>query len=216
MPEQTPSESPFEQWVDLSEAARILGVHFTTLRRWADTGKIPHIRTPGGRRRFARSELENFLRNLDQAPSTTQTTALAKTPAQIQPSTQSSAHPLERSSWTDLMDEEQRSKMRSSGQRLLALLMQYNCRSDPGESFLDECRQMGQEYGRICYQANMSMVDTINAFQYFRRSVLESVHETSFLNGENDSASQRIFQRTIHFLDTFLLEIVASYTNLQQ
>ncbi len=205
-----PEHPESEQWIDLAEAAKILGVHFTTLRRWADTGKIPHIRTPGGRRRFSRSELENFLRHLDQASSTaTRASALAKASTQIQTA------PSERSAWTGMMDDEQRRQMRSSGQRLLALLMQYNCRADQGESFLDECRQMGQEYGRICFQAHMSMVDTINAFQFFRRSVLESVHETSFLNGENDPESQRIFQRTIHFLDTFLLEIVTSYTSLQ-
>ena len=123
MPEQPTSASPSEQWVDLSEAARILGVHFTTLRRWADAGKISHIRTPGGRRRFFRSELENFLRHLDQAPSlTSQTTSAARQPpVQIQSSQQPQARPLERNSWTDLMDEEQRRMMRSSGQRLLAL-----------------------------------------------------------------------------------------------
>ena len=37
------------QWLDLSAAADYLGVHFTTLRRWTDDGKVPCIRTPGGR-----------------------------------------------------------------------------------------------------------------------------------------------------------------------
>lgn len=42
----------------LSEAAAVLGVHPDTLRRWADSGKVPSARTPGGERRFSRSDIE--------------------------------------------------------------------------------------------------------------------------------------------------------------
>src|SRR5512141_2507723 len=56
-----------EHWLDLSEAAHYLGVHFTTLRRWADAGQVPCIRTPGGRRRFAAADLQVFLESLRQS-----------------------------------------------------------------------------------------------------------------------------------------------------
>lgn len=42
----------------LSEAAAVLGVHPDTLRRWADSGKVPSARTPGGERRFNRADLD--------------------------------------------------------------------------------------------------------------------------------------------------------------
>jgi len=41
----------------LAEAASILGVRPETLRRWADTGKVPSVRTPGGERRFRREDI---------------------------------------------------------------------------------------------------------------------------------------------------------------
>ncbi|RME06439.1 MAG: helix-turn-helix domain-containing protein, partial [Anaerolineae bacterium] len=47
-----------KQWLSLSEAAKILGVHPGTVRNWADQGKIPVHRTPGGHRRFLRQEVE--------------------------------------------------------------------------------------------------------------------------------------------------------------
>src|SRR5512132_4054639 len=58
--------SDTDSWLELSEAAHFLGVHFTTLRRWADAGQVPCIRTPGGRRRFALSDLQQFLDGLRQ------------------------------------------------------------------------------------------------------------------------------------------------------
>ena len=48
-------------WLGLNEASKRLGVHPTTLRRWADTGEIAVMVTPGGHRRFAVAEIERFM-----------------------------------------------------------------------------------------------------------------------------------------------------------
>ncbi len=39
-------------WLPLREASRRLGVSPATLRTWADEGRVPSFRTPGGHRRF--------------------------------------------------------------------------------------------------------------------------------------------------------------------
>jgi excisionase family DNA binding protein len=39
------------------EAAELLGVNRATLQRWAREGRIPVVLTPGGRRRYRRSDL---------------------------------------------------------------------------------------------------------------------------------------------------------------
>jgi excisionase family DNA binding protein len=49
------------QWLSLKDASDFLGVHFTTLRGWADRGEIPVFRTPGGHRRFSVADLRRFL-----------------------------------------------------------------------------------------------------------------------------------------------------------
>ena len=41
------------------EAAKRLGCHPCTLRKWADAGKIPHIRTDSGQRRY---DVDAYLR----------------------------------------------------------------------------------------------------------------------------------------------------------
>ncbi|TWT84758.1 polar chromosome segregation protein [Planctomycetes bacterium CA13] len=57
-------------YVKTAEAAEILGVSQNTLRKWAEAGKIPMRRNPAnGYRLFKRSDLEQFLKKLDQPTS---------------------------------------------------------------------------------------------------------------------------------------------------
>jgi excisionase family DNA binding protein len=44
-----------------SEAARYIGVSLATIRRWTDAGHIHCYRTPGGQRRFSRTQLDDFM-----------------------------------------------------------------------------------------------------------------------------------------------------------
>ncbi|MEZ4613334.1 MAG: helix-turn-helix domain-containing protein, partial [Caldilineaceae bacterium] len=61
MTQRTGSSNEIPQWLTLSEASDFLGVHYTTLRSWADNGDIPVFRTPGGHRRFSVGDLRRFL-----------------------------------------------------------------------------------------------------------------------------------------------------------
>ena len=47
-----------------SQAARYLGVSLATIRRWTDAGHISCYRTPGHQRRFARSQLDDFITSM--------------------------------------------------------------------------------------------------------------------------------------------------------
>lgn len=44
-----------------SEAAELLGISSETLRRWAEDGKIRHVKLPSGRRLFYRADIEDLL-----------------------------------------------------------------------------------------------------------------------------------------------------------
>ena len=48
-------------WLPISEAARALGVSPSTLRGWAAEGRVPHVRTAGGHRRFHRAVLAEWV-----------------------------------------------------------------------------------------------------------------------------------------------------------
>jgi len=48
-------------WLTLGQAARFLGVAQSTIRKWSDHGRVPAFYTPGGHRRYRRTDLEAFL-----------------------------------------------------------------------------------------------------------------------------------------------------------
>lgn len=47
------------------QVAALFGVSTGAVSKWADEGKLPSFRTPGGQRRFARADVEAFI--TDQA-----------------------------------------------------------------------------------------------------------------------------------------------------
>lgn len=59
-----------ETLLSTAEAARLAGVGTTSVKRWADEGVLPCLKTAGGHRRFAKTELERFLRDVAGADAT--------------------------------------------------------------------------------------------------------------------------------------------------
>ena len=56
------------EWLTLGQAAAFLGAAQSTVRKWADAGRLPAFYTPGGHRRFRRDDLEAFLAGPRTAP----------------------------------------------------------------------------------------------------------------------------------------------------
>ena len=49
------------EWLTLGQAAKYLGVAQSTMRKWSDLGRVSAFYTPGGHRRYRRSDLDHFL-----------------------------------------------------------------------------------------------------------------------------------------------------------
>ena len=48
-------------WLTLGQATKYLGVAQSTMRKWSDLGRVSAFYTPGGHRRYRRSDLDQFL-----------------------------------------------------------------------------------------------------------------------------------------------------------
>ncbi|MBS3750922.1 MAG: helix-turn-helix domain-containing protein [Anaerolineales bacterium] len=208
-------DHPENAWLRLSEAADYLGVHFTTLRRWTDEGEVPCIRTPGGRRRFNKSALDAFLKNSHQEK---RTTSIAKTdlpdPSYI--IKQVKHHGIQGKKWLHHLDDTQRSRMRSDGRKLTAILMQYTSRREGGEDFLKEGQRLASHYGQVCRQVGFTMLETVQAFISIRRSIIDSLYETDMLIGSPDEQTWQLYHRVDNFLDVVLLAMLETFQNQSQ
>src|SRR5437879_13699613 len=49
------------EWLTLGQAARFLGGAQSTIRKWSDNGRVPAFYTPGGHRRYRRTDREGCL-----------------------------------------------------------------------------------------------------------------------------------------------------------
>jgi excisionase family DNA binding protein len=63
-----PKSATEPRLLTVSAAARLLGVSSSSLRAWAAAGRVPHVRTPGGHRRFELDELVRWLSERGGAP----------------------------------------------------------------------------------------------------------------------------------------------------
>jgi excisionase family DNA binding protein len=187
-------------WLSLNEAAKLLGVHPGTLRRWSDEGHIASVRTEGGHRRFDRDLLTNFLVKHQEKP----TAPLV--------SVASGATPVADGHWREGFQGKTRDELRQLGQRLLGLLMQYLTRQNEDERFLQESRRVGNVYGKESLENGLAMLDTVEAFLYFRSHFSEMMIQLpTFPRAGDDEELRRMTKRTDRFMNEVLLGVIEGY-----
>jgi len=69
----------------VSAAARMLGVSSSSLRAWAAAGRVPHVRTRGGHRRFDHDELEGWLAERGGEPPSPPSRSTELVPTRLEP-----------------------------------------------------------------------------------------------------------------------------------
>ena len=201
---------PTNLWLTLSQAADFLGVHPSTLRRWADHGEIRCIRTPGGHRRFRHASLHTFLD--DRTETSDDGTEMGLTQSFVRQTRQElEAERAEQMPWHQAFDEAEREARRASGRRLLGLAIQYTSRSTGREAVLNEARRIGHSYGRDAASRGLSLVDTTKAFLFFRESLIKAARPGLAKRGEYDAQDVHIHRSLRAFLDEVLFAAMAAY-----
>ncbi|MGD2105785.1 MAG: helix-turn-helix domain-containing protein, partial [Anaerolineae bacterium] len=122
------SSTPPPNWLSLSQAARILGIHPTTLRRWSDEGAIRCLRTPGGHRRFLQRDLIAFLETQTEDPSPEPPDVVTQSIVR-QTRQEMETRQFNTTSWHAAFNESERAARRESGRRLLGLAIQFTSRT---------------------------------------------------------------------------------------
>lgn len=161
------------EWLNLSEASEMLGVHPSTVRNWSDQGYLPVHRTQGGHRRFKRSEVDLWMKSqrketIDEGHQVVQN-ALRNTRLQI------GEGRLESERWYQKLDEEARSQYRRSGRNLLQGLLGFLSSNDQVAEA--EARSLGYEYASRGWRYGLSAAEASMAFLFFRNVLMDSMLE---------------------------------------
>ena len=196
------------EWLTLSQAAELLGVHPGTLRLWSDKGQLPVHRTQGKHRRYRRSEVELWAKTARQPrslePESVVQHALGRMRFQIGEGN------LETEPWYQKLDDEARRQYRVSGRVLVQGLANYL--ASEGEEAIAEARSFGYEYASRGRRYNLDSIDAARAFLFFRNALLESIvavyQEAKIPSG---AAWGEMLHRVHAFTDQIMLSLLETY-----
>ncbi len=204
MSENAASQGQDDEWISLQEASALLGVTTSTVRRWGDAGRVPVKRTLGGHRRFQRAAVEQLQRELQPPPAV----------PDVAPTSHWSidTHEVLRQDWhTRLSTQFVSERMRGLGQRLLGMLIQFINSRGNDERLLHEAREVGHVYGSESSASGLSIVDTVEAFLYFRRAFAQLARPKQQSEPPDLSEIIRVRARLDQFMDEILLGTIAGY-----
>jgi excisionase family DNA binding protein len=200
-----PDKSAF---LSLREASDMLGVHPSTLRRWADAGEIPVTITPGGHRRFARIDLEQFnsdrqrLRVLPGSERAWAQQAIVRT---------RSALGHDELTWNSQITDEVRLQQRNLGQRLMGIVLRYVSSPDDEVATLHEAEQIGAEYAASARTLGMPLTAALEATLFFRDALIDAAMDLPNTLPIQPNANSNLLRRINRVLNAVQLAIAANY-----
>ncbi len=162
-------------WVSLRRACEILGADESTLRRWADAGRLRVYRTPGGHRRFSLVDLESMVsgEGRHHGAEEVERLAVARIKRQLQRARQ------DEQGWYGHISEESRQRLRDLGRRLVEMAGEYMEKRTRRSSLLDEALSVGHQYGRILKEEGLPLPSAIGAYIGFRKTIDETTNQTA-------------------------------------
>ena len=157
-------------WLSLSAAAESVGVDGATLRGWADAGKVRVYRTPGGHRRFNRTDLESLLR--ESSPPWPGVPASADGPAL---GALAVRQWLISRAWYHRIDEYSRTRVRACCAELMQILAAYTAGQPACPQDLEKARHVGAVLGREVAGCGLTPADSTEVFLHFKRHATEAL-----------------------------------------
>lgn len=198
-----------DEWLTLTAAAKLLNVHPTTLRRWADNKQINFMLTPGGHRRFAKKELESFMQ-ADKNKKRKRGMEKAFAERAIV-DTRQGIHQQGSQSWLAQLDDSTRQQYRLMGQQLMGLTLQFISQPDEDEGLLKQAFELGQAYGEAGIRMQMPLTDALQAAMFFRDTLIETAMQLPGNTYIKPEANLRLLKRINTLLNTVHLAIAGVY-----
>lgn len=213
MPDVIDPQRPSTDWLSLGPASRVLGVDPDTLRRWADAGRIRSFATPGGHRRFSRTDLHRLqeVRRSAKRPLAT----LGATPERLARAYARSYRVSAALPTAASLDGPERDAFRTEGRRLIEALVAYlDAATATGRETAEAAAMdvVGSTARRLA-ESESDIGAAIGAFVAARRPFLDELESIGRRRALEAPAVMRLYAEAGALLDRLLVHFVASFHN---
>jgi excisionase family DNA binding protein len=199
-----------DKWLSLSGAAKVLGVHPSTVRLWSDKGVLPVHKTQGGHRRYKQGEISLWAEASHKPHAIDMERMMQDISKGVR--MQISEGHLQAEGWYQKLDEDARSQYRLSGRSLFHGLMNYVATN--GADAANEAYAIGYEYASRAHRYSLNYVDAVRAFLFFRNALINSVikvyQEANIPSGQ----TAEVFGRMYAFTDQILVSLLQTFQTL--
>lgn len=205
-----------EQWLTLTEAAKFLGVHANTLRRWANNGSVPYHTTPGGHRRFLMTELESVVKNTALIPHRENTGRVWADYALVETRERLHESPHRWDKFTDASDREEK---RELGRRLLGLIMQHISNGNGDDTLLLEAASIGARYAQSCIRSGLTVTEGLEATMFFRDAMTEvalQMPEVAHVSADDQVRLLRKLNQVFNMVQKSVVEYYDKHNSVKQ
>jgi hypothetical protein len=170
--------------------------------------------TPGGHRRFARSDIEALTSNASHGTGLALVNTWAQRAwARARNELESVEHPP---AWLTTIGGEERDTWRRISQQLMGIVLRYVSNQDNDDALLEQARAIGIEYATYARQLGMPLKLALEATLFFRDTLLTStmdIPEPANMNAENSSY---LLRRISQVLNVVQLAVVSGYEDAGQ
>jgi len=189
-----------KEWLTLSEVAQLLGVHPSTVRIWANRGKIPVHRTRGGHRRFRRDELELWLMARQQENELNIPNDFAQATLR-QVRMRADSGQMAEQPWYAKLQKQDRQDYAREGQKMLQSLWSILI-TDDNEVLQAEARSLGYDYALQGRKHNLTVGEALSAFLFFANALLDGVLEVIY---NSNAPSPRAWAAMLRRIKNFII-----------
>ncbi len=202
-----------ESLVSISEASHTLGVSEAALRQWTDEGRLKAFITPGGHRRYSRTELKKFVtshrKTLGIKDLVTELEGTVQLHRKIARTT------LNTVPWYSKVGQESQEHLANLGRRLLNLIIRYITEPSKREETVQLARDAGYSHGETLAKLGLPLTDSVEAFILHRDPIMNAA---THLMKKRETVTGRVVEAlplVAHVMDEALVSLVAAHQQCQ-
>jgi len=199
-----------DKWLSLSAAAKVLGVHPSTVRLWSDKGVLPTHKTQGGHRRYKQGEISLWAESNQKSSGIEPEHMMQEVVKMVR--MQISEGRLQAESWYQKLDEDARTQYRMSSRSLFHGLMTYVATN--GADAESEAYAIGYEYASRAHRFSLNYVDAVRAFLFFRNTMIDSVIKVYREANVPSGRTAETFSKMYTFTDDILISLLQTFQSL--